>query len=157
HLRALVVGERAGRTRARRELSLGLLRAVVARAAHAQRRARGDHPDERDQEQHALHHDRRPLLTSRRPVRNRPLPSTISSSVGSGKVSPNSAATFRCTSMTVFAFSSSAFIRSFSRWSRATSSASGFFVALRPRFFGVSPASSPASRSRRHVVRCDEY
>src|SRR5882724_2018149 len=59
--------------------------------------------------------------------------------------------------MTVFALNSSCLSLSCSRWSRAYSSASGFCCGFRPRFFGVSPLSSPARRSARHLVRCDEY
>src|SRR6185295_4526623 len=129
HQSALLVGQRASWPRPRLRRGLGLLRAVVARAAHAERNARSDDADERDEEREALHHDLRPGLMSRRPGRNRPCACAKSSSVGSGSVSPNRAATFRWTSMTVLALSSSCFTRSSSRWSLATSSVTGFLVA----------------------------
>src|SRR3954454_16121568 len=60
--------------------------------------------------------------------------------------------------MTAFALNSSCLTLSCSRCSCAYSPASGLFgCGLRPRFLGVTPASWPSSRSRRHVVRCDEY
>jgi len=60
--------------------------------------------------------------------------------------------------MIVSAWSNCSRRRAFSPSSSATrrSCALGG-CALRPRLRGVSPASSPASRWRRHVVRFDEY
>src|SRR5262249_30862743 len=99
HTRAFLVGERPWRARSRLALALRFLRAVVARATDAERETRGDDADERDQECKTLHHRfLRSGPISRRPGRNRPAACAKSSSVGSGSVSPNSAATFRWTS-----------------------------------------------------------
>ena len=48
--------------------------------------------------------------------------------------------------------------RSFSRRSRSISCvAASLRLALRPRRFGVSPASTPSSRCRRQLLNSDEY
>ena len=98
HVRALVVVECARRAWAWRRLCLGFLRAVVARAVHAEREARGDDANDGDEEQHALHHRR---------LREKSDLCAKSSAVGSDSVSPSKDASFFWTSTIVFALCSS--------------------------------------------------
>lgn len=138
-------------------LGLRLQRAVVARAAHALRDACRDHADKRDEIGDSLHHRLGPGLIARRFARNRPRACSTTASVGTGKGSPNNAATFRCTSMTAFTLVSSRCRRSVSRCSSTHSFASGCCCAVRSRCFGVRSASSPLWGWRRQSTRCGEY
>ena len=58
--------------------------------------------------------------------------------------------------MIISACSSRACNRSFSRLSFITSFSNSSFP-FRPRFFGLSPSSTPCSLCRRQVVKWDEY
>lgn len=74
-----------------------------------------------------------------------------------GHCSPDRAATFRWTSMTVLALSSACFTHPLEIALESRDLVSKPVLGcLAAAVLGLSPASSPSSRSRRHAVRYDE-
>src|SRR3990170_4683332 len=108
--------------------------AVKPAARHLQRPAGSAHPDDRRQVFDGLDHGRFPFSSS---------------------VAPKSCASFFWASMMASACPSLRLRRSFSRRSWASSAAWG--SGLRPRRRGARPFNWPASRWRRHLLRCEEY
>jgi hypothetical protein len=116
------------RTRPRLTLPRWHLRAVEAGTRHAERGARGDDADERDEVRDAGHHRLLPVSARAR-----------SSSLGAVRLTPSSSESFFWTSMMAAAFLSSVSSWETRRSSRSTSSACALRIGLRPPLAGRQP------------------